>query len=168
MALKTTRWDAADYLKTVDDIAAYLDVALEDGDPELLRLVLGDIARAKGMTGIAKAAGLGRQNLYKALSPDGNPEFATVVGVLKALGLRLSVTQERVRKRRVTVRAGTARSGKGAKPAKGSVAGGPKGGSTGRGKATPATYFHAATGIDGRKTRRAAPAKRSPKRGKPT
>ena len=57
----------------------------------MLKAALGDMARAKGMTEIAQAAGLGRANLYKALSPDGNPEFATVARVLKALGLRLSV-----------------------------------------------------------------------------
>jgi probable addiction module antidote protein len=91
MARKTRRWDAADTLETKEDIAAYLDAVLEDGDPDLLKAALGDIARAKGMTEIAQAAGLGRANLYKALSPDGNPEFATVARVLKALGLRLSV-----------------------------------------------------------------------------
>ena len=90
MARKTRRWDAADSLKTKADIAAYLDAVLEDGDPELLKAALGDIARAKGMTGIAQAAGLGRTNLYKALSPAGNPELATVARLLKALGLRLS------------------------------------------------------------------------------
>jgi len=89
--LKTTRFDAADYLKTKADIAAYLDAILEDGDPDLLKVALGDIVRAKGMTEIAKEAGLGRSNLYKALSPEGNPEFTTVASVLKALGLRLSV-----------------------------------------------------------------------------
>ena len=62
MALKTTRWDAADYLKTKEDIVAYLDVVLEDGDPELLKAALGAIARSKGMTEIAKAAGLGRSS----------------------------------------------------------------------------------------------------------
>jgi probable addiction module antidote protein len=76
-------------LETKEDIAACLDAVLEDGDPELLKAALG--ARAKGMTEIARAAGLGRANLYKALSPAGNPEFATVAAVLKALGLRLSV-----------------------------------------------------------------------------
>ena len=87
----TSPWDAADTLATKEDIAAYLDAVLEDGDPDLLKAALGDIARAKGMTEIAQAAGLGRTNLYKALSPDGNPEFATVARVLKVLGLRLSV-----------------------------------------------------------------------------
>ena len=91
MTLETTRWDAADTLQTKEDIAAYLDAVLEDGDPELLKAALGDIARAKGMTELARAAGLGRTGLYKALSPDGNPEFVTVAKVLKALGLRLSV-----------------------------------------------------------------------------
>ena len=91
MARKTRRWDAAETLKTKEDIAAYLDAVLEDGDPDLLKAALGDIARAKGMSEIAEAAGLGRTNLYKALSPDGNPEFATAAKVLKALGLRLTV-----------------------------------------------------------------------------
>jgi probable addiction module antidote protein len=91
MARKTRRWDAAATLETKEDIAAYLDAVLEDGDPDLLKAALGDIARAKGMTAIAQAAGLRRTHLYKALSPDGNPEFATVARVLKALGLRLSI-----------------------------------------------------------------------------
>src|SRR5229473_4940387 len=104
MAVKARRWDAAETLKTKEDIAAYLDAVLEDGDPDLLKAALGDIARAKGMTEIAQAAGLGRANLYKALSPDGNPEFATVARVLKALGLRLTVARERVSKRRVPPR----------------------------------------------------------------
>jgi probable addiction module antidote protein len=102
MALKTTRWDVADILKTKEAIAAYLDAVLEDGDPELLKDALGAIARSKGMTDIAKEAGLGRSSLYRALSPDGNPEFATVASVLKALGLRLSVA--RVSRRRATPR----------------------------------------------------------------
>jgi probable addiction module antidote protein len=88
---KTRRWDAAETLETREDIAAYLAAVLDDGDPALLRAALGDVARAKGMTEIARAAGLGRANLYKALSPDGNPEFATVAKVLRALGLRLTI-----------------------------------------------------------------------------
>jgi probable addiction module antidote protein len=73
MTRDTSRWDAADSLETKEDIAAYLDAVLEDGDPDLLKAALGDIARAKGMTEIAQAAGLGRANLYKALSPEGKP-----------------------------------------------------------------------------------------------
>ncbi len=91
MAAKTRRWDAAEALKTKEDIAAYLDAVLEDGDPALLKAALGDVARSKGMSEIARASGLGRANLYKALSPDGNPEFATVARVLRALGLRLTI-----------------------------------------------------------------------------
>jgi probable addiction module antidote protein len=91
MVRQTRPWDAAETLQTKEDIAAYLDAVLEDGDPELLKAALGDVARAKGMTEIAEATGLGRANLYKALSPEGNPEFATVAKVLKALGLRLHI-----------------------------------------------------------------------------
>ncbi len=92
MARETISWDAAATLQSKEDIADYLDAVLEDGDPELLKAALGDIARAKGMTDIARLAGVGRANLYKALSPEGNPEFVTVAKVLKALGLRLSVS----------------------------------------------------------------------------
>jgi probable addiction module antidote protein len=88
---KTRRWDAAETLETRDDIAAYLDAVLEYGDPGLLKAALGDVARAKGVTEIAEATGLGRANLYKALSPEGNPEFVTVARVLRALGLRLTI-----------------------------------------------------------------------------
>jgi probable addiction module antidote protein len=91
VAIETRPYDTANYLKTKEDIAHYLDAVLEDGDPELLKDALGAIARSQGMTEIAKEAGLSRSSLYKALCPDGNPEFATVAGVLKALGLRLSV-----------------------------------------------------------------------------
>ena len=90
MAKTHTRpWDAMDYLETEEDIVAYLEAAFEDGDPRLIAAALGDVARAKGMTKIAREAGLGRESLYKALSPDGNPEFATVLKVMRALGLRL-------------------------------------------------------------------------------
>ena len=88
-------WDAADHLETEEDMAAYLEAALEDGDPALIFAVLGDIARAKGMTGIARNAGLGRESLYKALSPDGNPGFATVLKVVQALGLQLHAAPAR-------------------------------------------------------------------------
>ena len=89
---KTKRWDPAEHLETEEDMAAYLEAALEDGDPALAAAALGDIARAKGMSQIARETGLGRENLYKALSPDGNPEFSTVLKVVRALGLRLRAT----------------------------------------------------------------------------
>lgn len=87
--IKTKPWDAADYLRTPHDMAGYLEAALEDGDPGVIAAAIGDIARAKGMSRVAEEAGLGRESLYKALSRDGNPELATVLRVLKALGIQL-------------------------------------------------------------------------------
>jgi len=89
--LVTKRWDAAEHLRTEAEIAAYLDAALEDGDPTLISAALGDIARSRGMSKVARKAGLGRESLYKALSAGGNPEFATVMKVIRSLGLRLQV-----------------------------------------------------------------------------
>ena len=90
MATTRTRpWDAADHLQSDEDVVAYLEAAFEDGDPALIAAALGDIARARGMTQVAADAGLGRESLYKALSPNGNPEFATVLKVVRALGLEL-------------------------------------------------------------------------------
>ncbi len=86
---RTRPWDAAEHLETGEEMAAYLEAALEAGDPSLVAAALGDIARARGMTEVARDAGLGRESLYKALSPEGNPELATVLRVLQALGLRL-------------------------------------------------------------------------------
>jgi len=92
--LKTKPWDAAEHLTTEAEMAAYLEAALDDGDPDLIAAALGDIARAKGMSQIARQTGLGRESLYKALSPDGNPEFSTVLKVVRALGLRLHATAD--------------------------------------------------------------------------
>jgi len=93
----TTPWDPAEHLKTEEDMAAYLEAALEEGDPTLIAAALGDIARAKGMTYLARETGLGRENLYKALSPAGNPAFATVLKVVNALGLQLHVAPATVK-----------------------------------------------------------------------
>ena len=90
-AIVTRTWDAAEHLETEEDMAAYLDAALEDGDTAVIVAALGDIARAKGMAQIARETGLGRESLYKALSATGNPEFATILKVVRALGLRLHV-----------------------------------------------------------------------------
>jgi probable addiction module antidote protein len=90
--LKTIRWDALDYLHSDADLVGYLEAALAEGDSALVTAVLGDIARAKGMTKVAEAAGLGRESLYKALSRSGNPELATVLRVMRALGLRFHVS----------------------------------------------------------------------------
>jgi probable addiction module antidote protein len=88
-SVETSAWDAADYLESPEDMAAYLEAALEDGDPAVVAAALGDIARAKGMTSVARETGLGRESLYKALSSGGNPELGTVLRVLPALGVRL-------------------------------------------------------------------------------
>ncbi len=93
MAKTQTRlWDVAEHLETDEDMAAYLEAAFEEGDSALITAALGDIARAKGMAQIARETGLSRESLYKALSSEGNPEFATVLKVVRALGLRLSAT----------------------------------------------------------------------------
>ena len=76
-------------------MVAYLEAALEVGEPTLVAAALGDIARAKGMTQVAREAGLGRESLYKALSPSGNPEFATILKVIAALGLQLHAAPAR-------------------------------------------------------------------------
>ena len=89
---ETRPWDPAEHLESEEDMAAYLEAVLEDGDAALVAAALGDIARAKGMTQIARETGLGRESLYKALSPEGNPELATVLKVVRALGLRLHAT----------------------------------------------------------------------------
>ena len=85
---QTKTWDITEHLKSEEDMVAYLDAALEKGDVSLIAAALGDIARAKGMSQIAKDTGLGRESLYKTLSPTGNPEFATVLKVMGALGLQ--------------------------------------------------------------------------------
>jgi probable addiction module antidote protein len=92
MPIKTTAWQSGAALRSNDEIAAYIDAVLEDGDPTLLAHAIGAVARVKGMTGLAKEAGLGRKSLYKSLSSDGNPSFATVIKVLSALGVKLHAT----------------------------------------------------------------------------
>ena len=86
-----SRWDASDDLKTEEDVALYFQACVDDdpGDGSLVRAALGDIARARSMTQLARDTGLAREGLYKALSADGNPEFATIMKVIKALGLKL-------------------------------------------------------------------------------
>ena len=93
MSEKFTEWDAVQEFKSEKDIALYFEACLDDdpGDGSLIRAALGDIARARGMSLVARETGLARESLYKALSPDGNPEFATVMKVIKALGFKLHV-----------------------------------------------------------------------------
>ena len=89
--LKLKKWNSAEHLETEEDIALYWEACLEEAaeDPAFITAALGNIARARGMTGLARKTGLTREGLYKALSPDGNPEFATVMKVIRALGLHL-------------------------------------------------------------------------------
>ncbi len=90
MPLKTTRWEPSEVLDNPESIAAYLEAAFEDGDPALIAAALGDIARAIGMTQMATQAGVTREALYKALSPTGDPRLSTFLGVMKALGTKLT------------------------------------------------------------------------------
>ncbi|ODU04985.1 MAG: putative addiction module antidote protein [Thiobacillus sp. SCN 63-1177] len=94
MAEEFSRWDAADYLETEEDMALYLDACLDEdpGDGSLIRTALGDIARARGMTQLAHDTGLTREGLYKALSSEGNPAFSTIFKVIRALGVKLHAT----------------------------------------------------------------------------
>ena len=87
--IKILKWDPARYIKTEEDVVAYLDAALEEGDAAVVAKVLGDIARSKGMAVIAKKSGLGRESLYKTLSKGGNPKLDTLFKVVHALGLKL-------------------------------------------------------------------------------
>jgi probable addiction module antidote protein len=90
MPLKTSKWDASEYLKDDDAIAAYLEAAFEDGDLRVITQALGNVARARGMTQIARDAGVTREALYRALSDKGDPRLSTLLGVMKAIGVSLS------------------------------------------------------------------------------
>ena len=91
MALKVYPFDPARYLETEEDILYYLEAAMEGNDPKHIASALGDVARSKGMTEVARKTGLGRQALYAALSESGNPTLETLLAVLSALGLELTV-----------------------------------------------------------------------------
>ena len=90
-SLKLRRWDSAEHLKTPEDMAAYLEACLQEAgdDAAFIAKALGNIARAQGMTQLARDTGMGRESLYKALSGEGNPSFATILKVTRALGLQL-------------------------------------------------------------------------------
>jgi probable addiction module antidote protein len=98
MTIKLYPFDAADYLKTPEHVEAYLQVALEENDPEFFQEALGTVARSKGMQIISKQSKTTRAGLYKALSAAGNPEFATVMRVVEALGYRFAVHRIRPKK----------------------------------------------------------------------
>jgi probable addiction module antidote protein len=90
----THPWDITESLDSDGRIVEYLNAALEEGDADLVVAALGDIARTRGMAKIARQIGLGRESLHKALSPEGNPEFSTILKVVRALGLRLHASTE--------------------------------------------------------------------------
>ena len=91
MKITTKKWDASEYLDTPEMIHEYLKVAFEEGDSELLMIAIGNVAKAKGMSEIAKETNLSRQNLYKALSANSSPKFETVKKVIEALGCKLAI-----------------------------------------------------------------------------
>jgi len=97
-SLKTRPFDPAKYLDNDEAIAEYLTDALETGDPAFVSDALGVVARARGMSDVARTAGMSRESLYRALSADGNPKFATVLRVMHALGLQFSVNPARRKK----------------------------------------------------------------------
>lgn len=95
MTIKTTPWDSTALLTSDEAIQEYLEIAFEDGDVTDIAIALGNIAKAKGMTHVAKEAGITREALYKSLSEKGDPKLSTLLGVMKALGLQLTVTAAR-------------------------------------------------------------------------
>ena len=99
--IKTSRFDAAEYLTTPALQAEYITAALETGDPDFVRDAVGIVARARGMSSVARATGLNRESLYKAFGETGNPEFGTMLGVLRALGLELAARPARATRKRV-------------------------------------------------------------------
>jgi probable addiction module antidote protein len=92
MSVKTTPFDAADYLRSDEACAEYITAAFETNDPAAVARAIGVVARARGMAEVARNAGLGRESLYRALSPKGNPELETLLKVIKALGLELKAS----------------------------------------------------------------------------
>ena len=96
--IKLSKWDSAEYLKTDEDMVLYLEACLEEAgdDAAFIAKALGTIARAKGMTQLANETGLGRESLYKALSGEGNPSFATILKVVTALGIKLHAEKAEV------------------------------------------------------------------------
>lgn len=92
MKTKLYDWNVTDALKTPEARAAYIEAAIEENDPDFLTVALGDVAKAEGMTKVARKAKVTRENLYRAFAPGGNPTMATVMRVLDALGLRICVS----------------------------------------------------------------------------
>ncbi len=90
MPVETTKWDVTENLNSSEAVAYYLEAVLEDGDSSLIAAALGDVARARGMTQIAREAGVTREALYRSLNAEGDPKLSTFLGVLSALGIKLT------------------------------------------------------------------------------
>jgi len=88
--LRTTKWDASEYLKSEEDVANYMAAAFEDGNPDLIALAIGNVAKARGMTEIARKAGVSRENLYRSFKKGGDPRLTTLIGVMNSLGVKLT------------------------------------------------------------------------------
>lgn len=91
MGVETSEWNVLDYLETPEDRAEFLNAAIEANDPAYLQEALGLLARAEGMSKVAKRSGMNRESLYRSLSTDGNPAFSTVLRVIDALGLSMAI-----------------------------------------------------------------------------
>jgi probable addiction module antidote protein len=103
----TFAWDPSEFIDTPEAISGYLSAALETNDPAHIARAIGDVARAQGMTHIARAAGVSRENLYRSLDGETRAEFATVMHVLKALGVQLTASPKAGRRRKVIARQGS-------------------------------------------------------------
>ena len=91
MTVETRKWDIVEHLDSDEKIALFLEAVFEDGDPAVIAAAIGDVARARGMSQVAKDAGLSRENLYRSLSEGGNPELATILKVIRAIGYDMTV-----------------------------------------------------------------------------
>ena len=96
MKIKLTEWDASELLETEEHIAAYLAVAFEEGDPEMIALAIGNVAKARGMAEIARKAGVSRQSLYRAFQKGGDPKLTLLVNVMNSLGMKLTAESQKV------------------------------------------------------------------------
>ena len=95
MRPETRKWDVTEHLDTDERVVLFLEAVFEDGDPAAISAAIGEVARARGMTDVARDAGLSRENLYKALSESGNPEFSTILKVLRVLGFNLTIAAQK-------------------------------------------------------------------------
>ncbi|MDR2658519.1 MAG: putative addiction module antidote protein [Spirochaetaceae bacterium] len=92
--ITVSKWDAADYIETKEDVISYLAAAVEENDPKFILSAIGDIARSKGMTQLARELNLDRAGLYRALSENGNPSFIMIYSLLDTLGFRLKIERK--------------------------------------------------------------------------